>query len=360
MRLMNLGRKLAISFLVVCMTVTVAYGEEDETVQTPTVTQQADETAQTPKATQETEEKPATPTARQETIDVEKGGVLVQKRKLIVEPGVQYSHTSRARLAINGFTILQAIVLGKIVSEDVKKDVIMPFINLRYGVTDNLQFEMKVPYLFRRDRQAYESNNETHEYTVRDDDIGDIEAGMYYHLIHERENIPDVVINLRGKSKTGKDPYDLDTEYLGADGGTRLKELPTGSGHYGLSAGVTVAKTSDPAVLFGTLAYYYNFERDVGSGYGDVKPGDSIEVSLGMAYALNEKLSTSLSYQQRYYFKTEQNGHDLADTDFNVATMNFGVNYGITERVSFSVSVGIGLTNDAADTTVEIRLPIRF
>jgi opacity protein-like surface antigen len=91
-----------------------------------------------------------------------------------------------------------------------------------------------------------------------------------------------------------------------------------------------------------------------------VKPGDSIEIGLGMAYALNEKLSTSLSYQQRYYFKTEQNGKELADTDFNVASVNFGVNHAITERVSVSVSVGVGLTNDAADTTVEIRLPIRF
>jgi len=335
MRLMGLARKLGVSFLVMCMTVTVAYGEEQE--------------------------KAKTPTARQETIDVEKGGVLVQQRKLIVEPGVQYSHTSRARLAINGFTILQAIVLGKIVSEDVKKDVIMPFVNVRYGITDNLQFEIKVPYLFRRDREAYESNNETHEYTVRDHDIGDIEAGLYYHLVQERENIPDVVINLKGKSRTGKDPYDLETEHVGGmDGGDRLKELPTGSGHYGLSAGVTVAKTSDPAVLFGTLAYYYNFERNPGHGYGDVKPGDSIEISLGMAYALNEKLSTSISYQQRYYFKTEQDGHSLADTDFNVASLNFGVNHAITDRVSISVSVGVGLTNDAADTTVEFRLPIRF
>ncbi len=335
MRFMGLTRKLGVSFLVVCMTVAVAYGEEQE--------------------------KAKTPTARQETIDVEKGGVLVQQRKLIIEPGVQYSHTSRARLAINGFTILQAIVLGKIVSEDVKKDVLMPFLNVRYGITDNLQFEMKVPYLFRRDREAYESNNETNEYTVRDNDIGDIEAGLYYHLVQERESIPDVVINLKGKSRTGKDPYDLDTKHVGGvDGGDKLTELPTGSGHYGVSVGVTVAKTSDPAVLFGTLAYYYNFERDPGHGYGDVKPGDSIEIGLGMAYALNEKLSTSLSYQQRYYFKTEQNGDELADTDFNVASMNFGVNYGITDRVSFSVSIGIGLTDDAADTTVEIRLPIRF
>lgn len=330
---MGFLRKLGVSFLVVCVMFTTGYAEEQE--------------------------KSKAPTARQETVDVEKGGVLVQQRKLIIEPGIQYSHTSRARLAINGFTILQAIVLGKIVSEDLKKDVLMPFINVRYGLTDNLQAELKIPYLFRRDRESYESNSETHEYTVRDDNIGDIEAGLYYHLVRERENVPDVVINLKGKTRTGKDPYGLDTKEVEGEG-EKLTELPTGSGHYGLSAGVTFAKTSDPAVLFGTLAYYYNFERDPGGGYGDIKPGDSIEVSFGMAYALNEKLSTSISYQERYYFKTEQNGKELADTDYNVGSLNFAVNHAITERVSISVSVGVGLTDDAADTTVEIRLPIRF
>ena len=56
---------------------------------------------------------------------------------------------------------------------------------------------------------SYKSGDETAEYTTRDDDIGDIEAGFYYHLVQEREGVPDVVVNLKGKSRTGKDPYDL-------------------------------------------------------------------------------------------------------------------------------------------------------
>ncbi len=334
MGLMNLARKWGVVFLAVCLTATMAYADDQE--------------------------KSKAPTARQETIEVEKGGALVEKRKWVIEPGVQYSHTDRARLAISGFTILEAIVLGKIVSQDVKKDVIMPFLNIRYGLTDNWQFEVKIPYLFRRDRVTYESNSEVYEYTTRDDDIGDIEAGLYYHLVHEREGVPDVVINLKGKSRTGKDPYDLKMKTVNAEKKPVPAELPTGSGHYGLSAGVTLAKTSDPAVLFGTLAYYYNFERDTGRDYGDVKPGDSIEVMFGMAYALNEKLSANISYQQRFFFKTKQDGKKIKDTDYNVGSLNFGTYYALTDRVGVSLSVGIGLTDDAADTTVEIRLPIRF
>ncbi|NLN59897.1 MAG: hypothetical protein GX147_04185 [Deltaproteobacteria bacterium] len=347
MGFMGLAKKLGAAFLAVCMMATVAYAEEDE--------------------------KTKAPTARQEAIEVEKGGVLVEKRRWVIEPGVQYSHTDRTRVAISGFTILEAIHFGTIKSEDIKKDVIMSFLNIRYGLTDNLQMELKIPYLFRRDRVTYLSSSggqeRTAEYTTRDDAMGDIEGGLYYHLVHERGGIPDVVINFKGKSRTGKDPYGLKMKKVRVGGVDPEKdvpaELPTGSGHYGLSAGVTVAKTSDPAVLFGTLAYYYNFERDPGrasngSKYGDIKPGDSIEAMFGMAYALNERLSANISYQQRFFFKTKQGGKKIKGTDYNVGSLNLGSYFALTDRVGVSLSVGVGLTDDAADTTVEIRLPFRF
>lgn len=301
---------------------------------------------------QEGPKEPLSP--RQESREIERGGVLLPKGALMIEPGFQYSHTSRARISISGFTIFEAIVIGEIVSEEVKRDILMPFVNFRYGITDRLEATLKVPWLYRRDEESWVEDSTTVERTVDDTGLGDIEGALYYHLIREKGAIPDMVVNLRVKSPTGKDPYHLSTDDRG-----KPTELPTGNGHWGVSVGLSLSKTSDPAVLFASANYYYNFERDVGGSYGKVKPGDSFEYGLGLAYALNEKLSASLSYQQRLYWKTRQNGEDVPGTDLNVATLNFGISYVLSQRTSVNITVGVGLTHYAPDVTVEITIPIR-
>lgn len=298
-------------------------------------------------------------TSGQETILIEKGGILLPPGTFVVEPGVQYSHTSRTRISISGFTLFEAIVLGRIISEDVKRDIITPFINLRVGLAKDLQFEVKVPWMYRRDKEFFISGDSGIERTIEGKNWGDIDAALYYQLVRERGSIPDIVLNIRGKSITGKDPYGLETELV--EGKERLAELPTGSGHYGISSGLTFVKSSDPAALFLTLGYFYNFERNVGVkrgvDYGKIKPGDSLEFGLGMAYALNEKLSTSISYQERLTFKSKQNGKKVTNSDVNVGIMYFGGSYALSNKTALSLSVGIGVTNDAPDVTVELRTP---
>ncbi len=295
----------------------------------------------------------------QEAVLIEQGGVLLPPKTFIFEPGIQYSHTSRTRISISGFTLFEAIVLGRVISEDIKRDIITSFINLRYGLARNLQVEVKIPWMYRRDREVFTSGSSSVEHTVDDNDIGDIEASISYQIVREKGWVPDIVLNVRGKSRTGKDPYGLRTETV--EGTQRLAELPTGSGHYGVSAGLTFVKSSDPAVLFFSVGYFYNFKRTVGVqggvDYGKVKPGDSIEFGFGMAYALSERLSTSLSYQQRIGFKTKQNGSKVVNSDVNVGTVYIGISHVVTERASVSVSVGIGLTKDAPDVTLELRVP---
>ena len=91
-----------------------------------------------------------------------------------------------------------------------------------------------------------------------------------------------------------------------------------------------------------------------------MKPGSSVDFNIGMAYALNEKLSTYISYDQKIYSHTTQEGKDVAGTDFNVGMLYLGASYVISPKSFLNFSVGVGLTTDAPDVTVEIRFPIRF
>ncbi|GAB4175860.1 MAG: hypothetical protein Tsb0017_09990 [Geothermobacteraceae bacterium] len=305
-------------------------------------------------------------TRSQEALLISEGGVLLPQGKIIIEPGVQYSYTSRTRIAISGFTIFQSVVLGDIVSEDVERNLITGFLNLRYGLTNRIQLETKIPWLYRRDENTFAtgpSGSDLTQHRVDGTGLGDIEASILWHAFGNLDWWkPQTVFYLRGKSRTGKDPYGLKTIVI--DGKDRTNEVPTGNGHYGLAIGANCILPSDPAVLYFNLGYYINFERNVGiergTDYGKIDPGDSIELGIGMAYALNDRLTTSLSFQERYTFETEQNGQDIMDSDANVGTAYLGATYAAGDNVALSLSLGIGVTDDAPDFSIDIRLPITF
>lgn len=295
----------------------------------------------------ERKEKPA------EQILIEKGGVLLPKGTLVIEPSIQYNHYSRHRISISGFTILEAIVIGELAVSDIKRDLVQGALTARYGITPRFEAELKVPYLYRSDREVRgPGTTEVSERTINDHDLGDIEGALYYHLITSKNWVPDIILNMRAKSDTGRSPYHLDV-----DSQNRLKELPTGNGHWGFSGGVTVVKVSDPAVFFGSLGYFWNVKRDVGHRIGKVDPGDSIEYSLGVAYALSEKFSISTQFQHRFTSRTKQNGEKVPGSFINSATVLLGGSYAISKKTNINLSVGIGLTSDAPDVQVTLSVP---
>lgn len=296
-------------------------------------------------------------------VPFEKGGALLSKGRLVIEPGVQYSHFSKDVLSISGFTLFESIHIGLIKVEKIERDIINPFVNIRYGLKD-VELELKVPYFFRGERVTVPVGDTSEEITIDDNGLGDIEGAVYLHLLHEKEARPEIIANFKVKFPTGKDPYGLEQEQLVEGTGPRNVEFATGSGHWGISGGLTFVKTSDPAVLFLNLAYYYNISRDVGVegdiDYGKIDPGDSFEYDLGLAFALNEQLSISFSFDQRFTKKTKQDGDKVPETDANAAAFNIGGHYIISDKVSTGVSLGIGLTNDAPDVSILVRVPINI
>ena len=67
-----------------------------------------------------------------------------------IEPGFSYSHFTNARLNLSGFLALDAIFLGLISIDEVEADVLTADVTARYGLTDRLQVDVNVPYLYRR------------------------------------------------------------------------------------------------------------------------------------------------------------------------------------------------------------------
>ncbi|HQR51307.1 MAG TPA: hypothetical protein PKW44_06695 [Methylophilaceae bacterium] len=310
--------------------------------------------------------------------------ILLEQRALFqqtfsIEPGISYSHTDRRDLSLNGFLALDAIFLGNINLDRIKSDTFTADVTARYGPTDRLQFDVNIPYLYRDTNfasggAAGGAAGVTSDHSVTDNDIGDISAGVYYSLFQESPGNPDTVISLRAKAPTGKDPYGIKLKQDPSN--TNLyypTELPTGNGVWALTAGISFIRSLDPAVVFANLGYTYNIIEsfnDISSTPGTqtsakVDLGNHYTLGAGIAFALNERMSLSMSYSQRITDTVRikekgQSWQDVSGSDTNSGALNFGVTYGLTDKLSALTSVAMGVTPDAPDVVVGIRFPYRF
>ena len=315
--------------------------------------------------------KEAKPSQTVETL-IQEEHVLFNQR-LSMEVGLTYSQFDRKQLALNGFLALDAIFLGHISVDEVEANVLTMDLTGRYGITPQLQVDLNAPFLYRGTtyRSTDASGDAVEEDITLDPELGDVSAGVYYQLFRERPGWPDVVWNVRVKAPTGSDPYGIETHNVS---GTGLQNIPdglsSGNGVWGVSTGFSFMKTLDPAILFANLGYFYNIPKSfadispsaAGEQPGEVNLGNSFQYSLGIAFALNERLSLNMSYAHRFTSESEvkyEGGEatPIVGSDANAATMNFGVTCAMNDHLSMVTSVGVGLTTDAPDVQFAIKFP---
>ncbi len=289
------------------------------------------------------------------------GGVLLRPGQAVLESALEYSRSSALRVAIEGFTIIPALNIGAFEISQVDRDTVVSSVSGRLGVFNNFEVEAKIPYVMRSDstlsRPIGTGSSANTLSDVTGENLGDIEIAGRYQIMNAGGGWPFLIGNLRLKSRTGVDPFEVPI-----DPGTGLQtELPTGSGFFAVQPSITAIMPSDPVVLYATMGYLYNMSRDIGGAVGEIDPGDSISASFGMGFSLNEQTSFSLGYAHDYVFKTEQNGLPIPNSDeLHVGRMLLGFGYRVTDETSINLNVDAGLTDDAPDARVMIRVPMRF
>jgi hypothetical protein len=303
-------------------------------------------------------------------------GVLTPRGKLVLEPSLQYGYSSSNRVSLVGYTIIPALTIGLIDVREVKRNTWTAALTGRWGITNRFEIEAKLPYVSRSDSVLSRPQNlgaaQDDLFSSTGKGIGDFEMTGRYQLNNGGLDRPYYVGTLRLKSRTGKDPFEVTTD-LGTNPNTRTgglqSELPTGSGFYTLQPGLTVLYPSDPAVFFGSVSYQYNFKRsnvsmNTTSGeqfVGDVQPGGVFGFNFGMGLALNERSSFSLGYDHASVGRLKQNG-DFAPNSVRteLGTLLLGYSHRVDKNTWLNLSVGAGVTRDAPDLTLTLRLPMTF
>ncbi len=293
-------------------------------------------------------------------------GVLTPRGTTVIEPSIEYTRSSNNRLVFRGIELIPGLQLGLIEASDVDRDTVIGTISVRHGLTNRLEIEARLPALARRDRiqvVQQRDQNIVREIALSGFDLGDAELALRYQLNRAKgPESPIYVANLRVKSNTGLGPFDVGYDSFGVAEG-----LATGSGFWGVQGGVNFLLPTDPAVIYGGVGYLWHIPRRIDKTVGEafvgrVDPGDAISGNLGFGFALNPRFSISLGYNLSLILpsKTEIGGTIQRSKALQVGTLGIGSSYRITEKQSVSLGFEFGMTSDAPDASIVLRLPFRF
>ena len=304
------------------------------------------------------------------------GGVLTPKGRIILEPAMSYSYSSVSRVAIEGFTILPALLVGVIDVVEADRDTYLTSLSARMGLTNRFEMEIRGSYVYREDatrsRQYLTDSVEDSVFNGRGEGAGDWEVGMRYQFSRRKPTSPYLVGNLRIKAANGSDPFEIATAKTLAGDPQLADELPTGSGFRSISPSLTFIYPTDPVVFFGSVGYVWTEKEDKGLfyddkgkqiGFGVVDPGDAVRLSFGLGLGLNDRSSLSISYQLDRFSKTFIETaaiQKIVGSDATVGKLLVGYSLKTPSGAPLNLAFGIGTTGDASDTDLSFRMPFTF
>ncbi|HEY1609527.1 MAG TPA: hypothetical protein VGG24_09690 [Paraburkholderia sp.] len=300
-------------------------------------------------------------------------------RRLTLDWGISDTYYDRRQLQLSGFLALDAIFLGNINLGETKSHQVMADLDTRYGLTDRISVDVDVPYMYRNSTfivgGAGGAAGTLSDAGVSSHALGDVNFGIYYQFLKETNNLPDVVGSLRVKAPTGTSPFGIKVQQITPDNTNLVapNELPTGTGFWNVTAGMSVLKTYDPVVLFGSLSYTYNVARsfsDISSVIGqtepaDVKLGNIIQFGGGVALAFSDKDSASISYTMALQPRSETRAPGgswtgVPGSQTTASVLNFGLNHVVNKHLTINGALSVGLTPDAPNFVVGVRFPYTF
>lgn len=220
-----------------------------------------------------------------------------------------------------------------------------------YGLLNNLTGNVTLPVLSRYSEATVDSGVSN--------SIGDISVGARWQPFEAHRDAPNLTFNSSLRLPSGRSPFKV----IAGSG------QATGSGVTALTAGVNANRIVDPVALFGSLSYTYSAPaNDLYQANGTriltrVQPGGTMAFGLGFAYALSYDISTTVSFQEAISAGSKLRFADGFEAKTNTQTsgiLNLGLGYRVSPKTTVNITVGIGLTTDSPNLSLDVNLPLAF
>src|SRR5690606_6099817 len=134
-------------------------------------------------------------------------GVLTPSGTFVLEPSLQFGYSSSNRVALVGYTIIPAILIGLIDVRQVKTSTGTAALTGRMGIGNRFELEAKVPYVYSSSdtvsREIFTGTAVENVFTSSGKGLGDIEATARMQLNRGGPDKAFYVGWLRYKSRTG-------------------------------------------------------------------------------------------------------------------------------------------------------------
>ncbi|WP_130418849.1 transporter [Edaphobacter modestus] len=285
-----------------------------------------------------------------------RGGLLLPPGTVELDNTTSYFSSTTDRINIDGFALLPVLVVGDISSQRVRKDLLLPTFSARLGLPHKLQFDTYIPYGYQLNRTTDVNNTQTSQSTFG---LGDITFGLSRQLTLERGRVPDLLANVRFKTTTGVDSFNLNSS-----------QTALGTGFNAVQGNLTAAKSNDPVVFFGNLSYTANLsgthsipandpDNPGAMVPGHFKPGDSVGFQLGSILSLNPETSMTIGWDQRFTRATTLNDKTIPASFLVEGSLRLGASYLYAPGRTLDLSFGVGLTPDTPNLQFSVGLPIR-
>ncbi|WP_294395450.1 hypothetical protein [uncultured Sphingomonas sp.] len=310
----------------------------------------------------------------------DQGGVITRRGLMTIEGDLEYARADRNRVLFRGVSIPEAVLIGAFDINESRQDVVTAAAVMRLGLTSRFEINGRVPFVRRSDNSALapvvdngDGSNVGTDRTVTDSNLGDVDFGARYQITDGQNGFPYLITGVQAVAPTGTDPFAVPRDTLG-----NPLRAATGAGFWGVTPNLTAILPTDPAVLFGTLGYTFNFgrniERRIGSAIVErVTPGGQPAASVGIAISLNPRTSLSLGYAHTLALGTKtrlrtidpRNGAEsdamtVRTRDLQLGRLLFGVSYRTSPRTTINWNLELGATDDATDMRTTLRVPLNF
>lgn len=291
-----------------------------------------------------------------------RSGVLTPKGQVAFDASLSFTQNSSNKVSVVGYTILPALLVGRIEVSDSDRTTLTAALAMRYGLRDDTEIEVRWPYVYRVDQVTTRPIEDGAESEIINNDksgggMGDIEFAIRHQI--NFETTPYWIASLTVKSNYGKSPYEIDID----PEDNTYEEIPTGSGFWSIEPGISMLYPTDPAVIFLSFSYIYNFEEtfNINGESTDIDLGDTISLGAGVGFALNPDLSISMGFGHKTILDSKINGSEPDDSKLlHIDTLNFGVNYAFSPKTSIGINAQAGLTEDSPDFQLTVRIPFSF